>query len=230
VADTGKRAPTTPWIGASGFSYASWRPDFYPADARPEDFLRRYAERLPTVELNNTFYRLPAEEQFARWAEQTPPGFRFAVTMSRRVTGRGRVEGVDTFETSVRALGERLGPIRIKVPQARDDGFLILLLGSLSRDLRYVLDFRHESWDDPEVTDRLDEAGVVRSGTLEGAAPFRYLRFRDPPYDDAALARLAADVRPLLARGIEVYGYFRHEDEPTAPAYARRLLELAAAG
>jgi uncharacterized protein YecE (DUF72 family) len=217
-------------VGASGFSYASWKPDFYPADARPEDFLRLYSERLPTVELNNTFYRLPAEEQFARWAEQTPRGFRFAVTMSRRVTGRGRVEGVDTFETSVRALGERLGPIRIKVPQARDDGFLILLLGSVSRDLRYVLDFRHESWEDPEVTARLDEAGVVRSGALEAAAPFRYLRFRDPPYDEEALERLAAEIRPLLERGVEVFGYFRHEEEPTAPAYARRLLDLAAPG
>ena len=215
------------YVGASGFSYASWKPDFYPAEARPEDFLRLYAERLPTVELNNTFYRLPAEEQFARWAAQTPPEFRFAVTMSRRVTGRGRVEGVDTFETSVRALGDRLGPIRIKVPQARDDGFLILLLGSLSRDLRYVLDFRHDSWDDPEVTAKLDDARVVRANALEAAAPFRYLRFRDPPYDDAALERLAADVRPLLAAGIEVYGYFRHEDAPTAPAYARRLLDLA---
>ena len=217
-------------VGASGFSYASWKPGFYPADARPEDFLRLYAERLSTVELNNTFYRLPAEEQFARWAEQTPPGFRFAVTMSRRVTGRGRVEGVDTFETSVRALGERLGPIRIKVPQARDDGFLLLLLGSLARDLRYVLDFRHESWDDPDVTAALDGARVVRANALEAAAPFRYLRFRDPPYDDAALERLAAEISPLLARGVEVFGYFRHEDEPTAPAYARRLLELAARG
>jgi uncharacterized protein YecE (DUF72 family) len=217
-------------VGASGFSYASWKPDFYPADARPEDFLRLYSARLPTVELNNTFYRLPAEEQFARWAEQTPREFRFAVTMSRRVTGRGRVESVDTFETSVRALGERLGPIRIKVPQARDDGFLILLLGSVSRDLRYVLDFRHESWEDPEVTARLDEAGVVRSGALEAAAPFRYLRFRDPPYDEEALERLAAEIRPLLERGVEVFGYFRHEEEPTAPAYARRLLDLAAPG
>lgn len=217
-------------VGASGFSYASWKPGFYPADARPEDFLRLYAERLSTVELNNTFYRLPAEEQFARWAEQVPPTFRFAVTMSRRVTGRGRVEGVDTFETSVRALGERLGPIRIKVPQARDDGFLLLLLGSLARDLRYVLDFRHESWDHPDVTAALDEARVVRANALEAAAPFRYLRFRNPPYDDAALERLAAEIRPLLARGVEVFGYFRHEDEPTAPVYARRLLEVAARG
>ncbi len=91
-----------------------------------------------------------------------------------------------------------------------------------------ALDFRHDSWDDPEVTDRLDEAGVVRAGALEAAAPFRYLRFRDPPYDDEALDGLAAEIRPLLERGIDVYGYFRHEDEPTAPVYAAGLLERLA--
>ena len=148
--------------------------------------------------------------------------------MSRRVTGRGRVEGLDAFETSVRALGPKLGPIRVKVPQARDDGFLLLFLGSLDPELRYALDFRHESWDDPSVTERLDEHGVVRVNSHEGAAPFRYLRFRDPPYSDDDLAALAAELRPLVESGIEVYGYFRHEDEPTAPAYAAQLLALLA--
>jgi uncharacterized protein YecE (DUF72 family) len=96
--------------------------------------------------------------------------------------------------------------------------------------VRIALDFRHASWDDPEVTARLDEAGAVRVGALEAAAPFRYLRFRDPPYDDAALEAIAGDIRPLLEQEVEVYGYFRHEDEPTAPAYAERLLDLLAAG
>jgi uncharacterized protein YecE (DUF72 family) len=218
------------YVGTSGFSYPSWRGGFYPSDARPEEFLRHYAARLPSVELNSTFYRLPAEEQFARWAAETPPGFRFAVTMSRRVTSRGRVEGVETFAQSVRLLGDRLGPIRIKVPQARDDGFLVLLLGSLDAELRYALDFRHDSWDDPAVTALLDEHGLARVGALDGAAPFRYLRFRDPPYDEEALRRLAQDVAALVAAGSDVYAYFRHEDEPTAPAYAHRLRELASRG
>jgi uncharacterized protein YecE (DUF72 family) len=222
--------PSVPglYVGTSGFSYPSWRGGFYPRDARPEEFLRHYAGRLPTVELNNTFYRLPAEDQFARWAAETPASFRFAVTMSRRVTSRGRVEGVDTFEQSARALGERLGPIRIKIPQARDDGFLILLLGSLDRDLRYALDFRDDSWDDPAVAELLDEHRVARVGAETGAAPFRYLRFRETPYDERALETLAARVRTHLDDGRAVYGYFRHEDEPTAPAHAARLLELLA--
>ena len=214
------------YVGTSGFSYASWRGGFYPPEARPEEFLRHYAERLPSVELNSTFYRLPAEEQFERWAAETPPGFRFAVTMSRRVTARGRVEGVETFAQSARLLGERLGPIRIKVPQARDDGFLVLLLGSLDPELRYALDFRDDSWDDADVTAVLDEHGVARVGRRDGSAPFRYLRFRDPPYDEEALRRLAAEVAALLSAGAEVYAYFRHEEEPTAPAYAHRLREL----
>jgi uncharacterized protein YecE (DUF72 family) len=222
VVTTTKPSLARLYVGTSGFSYPSWRGGFYPADAKPPDFLRHYAERLPTVELNSTFYQLPAEDQFERWAAQTPADFRFAVTMSRRATGRGRVEGVEAFCQSVRSLGERLGPIRIKVPQARDDGFLILLLGSLPDDLRFALDFRHDTWDVPEVSERLDERGIARVNALEGAARFRYLRFRDPPYPDEELAAWA----DRLGRSeTEVFGYFRHEDEPTAPEYARRLLD-----
>lgn len=218
------------YAGSSGFSYPSWRDGFYPADARPEDFLRLYAERLPSVELNTTFYRLPAEEQFRHWAAQTPPGFQFAVTMTRGATARGRVQGVGAFCQTVRTLGDRLGPIRIKVPQARDDGFLRLLLDSLDPELAVAVDLRHGSWDDPDVTARLDERGVVRVDGPSASAAFRYLRLREPPYDDAALVRLATEIEPLLDGGTDVYSYFRHEDEPTAPRYAERLLELTDAG
>jgi uncharacterized protein YecE (DUF72 family) len=216
------------YVGTSGFSYPTWKGGFYPADARPQEFLRHYSARLSSVELNSTFYQLPAEEQFERWAAQTPPGFRFAVTMSRRATGRGRVEGVEAFCQSVRALGERLGPIRIKVPQARDDGFLLLLLGSLPTDLRFVLDFRDASWDDAEITAQLHESAVARVNTPESTASFRYFRLREPPYDEAALAGWAGRFRDLTARGIEVYAYFKHEDEPRGALEAERVLTLAA--
>ena len=214
------------YAGASGFSYPSWRGGFYPADAKPDTFLRRYAERVNAVELNNTFYRVPEEDQFDRWAAQTPEGFRFAVTMSRRLTGVGRVEGVDGFCRMARRLGDRLGPLRVKIPQARDDGFLRLLLDALDPEVPAALDFRHESWDDPEVTARLDERGVGRVNALEGGAAFRYLRLREPPYDEAALRALERRIRPQVVAGVDVYAFFRHEDEPTAPLYAERLLEL----
>jgi uncharacterized protein YecE (DUF72 family) len=217
------------FAGASGFSYPSWKGGFYPPDARPDAFLRLYAERVNAVELNNTFYRVPPEDQFDRWAEQVPVGFRFAVTASRRLTSLGRVEGVDEFCRMTRRMGDRLGPLRFKVPQARDDGFLRLLLDALDPEIPVALDFRHDSWDNPDVTTRLDECGVARAGAWESAAAFRYLRLREPPYDDEALAELAGRIRPLLAGGVDVYAFFRHEDAPTAPGYAARLHELVVA-
>jgi uncharacterized protein YecE (DUF72 family) len=147
--------------------------------------------------------------------------------MSRRVTSRGRVEGIDTFEKSVRALGDALGPVRIKVPQARDDGFLRLLLDSLDPELLYALDFRHESWAAPEIDGALVGRSVARVHELAGKAGFSYLRVRDPgPFSDADLAAFADPIRRILDEGADVYCYFRHEDEPTAPRYAERLLEL----
>ena len=113
--------------------------------------------------------------------------------------------------------------MRIVVQQARDDAFLARLLDSLDPELDWALDFRHESWAGAET----GRAAVVNA--VEGDASFRYLRFRDPPYDEAALAALAERIRPLVADGIEVYAYFKHEDEPTAPEYATRLLQLLAA-
>jgi uncharacterized protein YecE (DUF72 family) len=217
----------TLYAGSSGFSYPSWKGGFYPPDAKPEDFLRAYSERLPSVELNTTFYRLPAEAQFERWASQTPSDFRFALTMTRGATSFGRVEGIPAFVQTAGVLGERLGPVRIKVPQARDEGFLLLLLDSLAPEVRWALDFRHESWSESDVDERLAERGVARVGSPEPEAAFAYLRLRDPPYDEEGLDALAAEIRPLLSAGTDVYAYFRHEDEPTAPRYAERLLELA---
>jgi uncharacterized protein YecE (DUF72 family) len=131
-----------------------------------------------------------------------------------------------TFEERVRRLGDRLGPVRAVVQQTRDEGFLAYVLGSIDPGLRYAFDFRHDSWDDPEIDRRLAEVGAVRVGALETEAGFRYLRFRDPPYTDEALQGAAETIQPLLAAGVEVYAYFRHEDEPTAPAYAERLNSL----
>ena len=122
----------------------------------------------------------------------------------------------------MRALGDRLGPILVQLPPSRqrDDGLLRLFFDSLDPSLRYAFEFRHESWAG------VDLEGHALVGSLEGDAPFRYLRLREPPYDDASLADLAARIRPVLASGIEVYAYFKHEDEPTAPHYAERLRAL----
>jgi uncharacterized protein YecE (DUF72 family) len=194
-------------VGTSGWSYPSWRGGFYPGGADPKTFLSFYAERFDTVELNTTGYRLPAEEQFARWAEQTPDGFTFAVKMPLR-----RLDRVGTFVERVDALGSRLGPVRIVVAAARDEGLLEFLRGSLPPELEVAYDFRHESWD--EGVD-----GVVRVNDFD-AEPFRYIRLREPPYSEDALADVAQRLRA------PAYVYLRHEDEPSAPSYASRLREL----
>jgi uncharacterized protein YecE (DUF72 family) len=201
------------WVGSSGWSYPSWRPDFYPAGLAPEEFLTFYAERLPSVELNATGYRLPSEEQFGRWAERVPDDFRFAVKMPPRA-----LRALGTFEERVRLLGDRLGPVRVVVETPRDDGLLALLLGSMGIPL--ALDLRDPSWDGVDV------APAVRVNDWEAEAPFRYLRFRDPPYSEDELEALASRIQPLLTGATEVFAYFRHEDAPTAPKYAERLLRL----
>jgi len=202
------------YVGTSGWSYPSWKGGFYPADADPKTFLSFYAGHFNTVELNTTGYRLPAEDLFARWAEQTPDGFRFAVKMP--VTRR--LDAIGTFVERVGLLGDRLGPLRVVVQSARDDGLLTFLLGSLPSELEVAYDFRHESWAGVDVPVRVDD--------FEGEAPFRYIRLREPPYDDEALRTWADRIRPLLEAGTRIYCYFKHEDEPTAPRYAQHLLEL----
>lgn len=144
--------------------------------------------------------------------------------MTQSITHWGRLDDLGTFYERVRLLGDRLGAVLVRVhdTRPRDDGFLRLLLDSTDPGLRLAFDLRDPSWDGVEPV--LEEAGAVRVNALDARAPFRYLRLRRPPYDDAALAAWAGRVRPLLTAGIDVYCYFKHEEEPTAPRYAERLL------
>jgi uncharacterized protein YecE (DUF72 family) len=216
VVATGESSLAGVHVGTSGWSYPSWKPGFYPAGTDSKEFLSYYAGRFSTVELNTTGYRLPADEQFARWAAQTPPGFTFAPKLAGN---RPRI--VAEFGARVRMLGDRLGPTRVSLKSARDEGMLELILGSLDPGTAVAFDLEHESWDG--VESRLSAAGAVRVNDLEHEAPFRYVRFRDPPYSDEQLQGFAARLRGLPE---PVYAYFRHEDSPTAPRYAERLLEL----
>jgi uncharacterized protein YecE (DUF72 family) len=211
--------------GASGFSFPSWRPGFYPAALRPDGFLSFYAERLPAVEVNGTFYRMPKAAQLERWAAAVPDGFRFAVKAPRAVSVGGRLDLAAAFSAEVRALGDRLGPILVRLAdgRARDDEYLRALVGAFDDDLRVVLDPREPSWDGVEPL--LAELGAVRVNQLDAPAAFRYVRLREPPYDDDALRAWAGRLGEIDA---EVFAFFRHEDAPTAPAYAARLLELVA--
>jgi uncharacterized protein YecE (DUF72 family) len=193
-------------IGTSGWSYPSWRPGFYPEGLAPAEFLRFYAERFDTVELNSTGYRLPSEDQFRRWAEAVPDGFRFSVKLPL-----ARLDRVTPFLERVVALGDRLGPVRIVVEAARDEGIVSFVHGSAPGGVELAWDFRHETWDGFD--------SVVRVGDAQ-AAPFAYVRLREPPYSDDELRSIAATLSD------PTYVYVMHEDEPTAPATAARLREL----
>src|SRR5881275_258199 len=218
VVATGEASLAGVHVGTSGWSYPSWKPGFYPAGTDSKAFLSYYAQRFSTVELNTTGYRLPAEEQFRRWAEQTLPGFRFAPKLAGN-----RPRMVAEFGARVRLLGDRLGPVRVQLISARDEGMLELILGSLDPDFLVAFDLEHQSWDGVEP--RLASAGAVRVNDLEHEAPFRYVRFRDPPYSDEDLQQWARRLRGVQE---PLFAYFRHEDEPTAPQYAERLLALLA--
>lgn len=219
---TATRTPSlaAAYVGTSGFSYPSWKPGFYPPGTPPHAFLRVYAERLSTVELNATFYQLPSEARLRGWAEQTPRTFRFAAKMTRRATHGGDLSLVGAFCTRVRALGERLGPILVQLPagRPRDDGWFERFRAAADPELEYAFELRDPTW--------AGVAGLQLVNDLDGDAPFRYFRLREPPYDEAVLRRWAGRLNRLRADGIRVYVYFKHEDEPLAPAYAARLAEL----
>jgi uncharacterized protein YecE (DUF72 family) len=192
-------------VGTSGWSYPSWRPGFYPAGLQPGGFLGHYASRFGTVELNTTAYRLPSAEQFERWGQAVPAGFRFAPKFAL-----ARPERISAYLERVAGLGAALGPIRVVIQSVRDDALLDAVLEAAAEQ-ELAFDFRHDSW--------ADRGGIVAVNDFD-AEPFRYIRLREPPYSESDLAALAERLRP------PAYVFFRHEDEPTAPAYAARLGEL----
>ncbi len=210
-------------VGASGWSYLSWRPGFYPEGCRPDDFLAFYASRLPAVELNSTGYRLPSAEQFRRWAEQTPSGFRFAVKAPRLVFSRP-----DVVLDRVQALGDRLGCLRVVVASPRSDALVERLATIASAGgVRVALDARDASWAD--AAEPLAASGVALVGDWESPLDWRYVRFREPPWNDEELGAVARRLRPLVEAGTTVFAFFRHEDAPRAPQAALRVLGQLAA-
>lgn len=227
--------------GASGYSFKEWKGDFYPADLKADGMLAYYAARLPTVELNATFYRLPQDSVVANWARTVPTNFRFAVKASRRITHITRLkaesvaEPLALFYRVIGGLGDRRGPVLFQLPPnmkldlARLEAFLALL----PKDHRAAFEFRHESWFDDNVYAALRKAGAALCVSerednapppLVETAPFGYVRLRLETYSKRELARWAE--RLMATKWKTIHAYFMHE--PTAPAYAAQLLALAA--
>lgn len=227
--------------GASGYSFAEWKGVFYPPKLAADAMLGFYAERLPTVEINHSFYQMPKTAVLAHWAEATPPQFRFAIKASRRITHLGRLKPETVAEPlaylydRLGALGPKLGPVLFQLPPnlKKDLPRLVDFLALLPAGHRAAFEFRHDSWFDDEVYAALHGAGAAlclseREDSLPPplveTAPWGYLRLRLEQYADADLAAWAE--RLAATRWQEAYAYFMHE--PTAPAYAAALLGLTA--
>lgn len=227
--------------GTSGFSYAAWKGRFYPAKVPASRMLAAYAERLPTVEINATFYRMPQAKTLAAWSSQVPPSFLFALKGPQRVTHfkrlAGAAEEVGHFYRIAEELEGMLGPVLWQLPPSlkKDLGLIRDFLELLPPGGRAALEFRHATWFSDDVLQSLTDAGAAlciaddegRSTPVVATAPFGYLRLRRPDYDESALARWADTVRTKPWR--EAFVYFKHEEEARGPAYALRFGQILAA-
>jgi uncharacterized protein YecE (DUF72 family) len=224
--------------GASGYSFKEWKGSFYPQDLKPEAMLAYYAARLPTVEINNTFYRMPKVAVLENWAAATPESFRFAIKASRRITHFSRLDAekakdsVEFLYRNLAALGAKRGPVLYQLPPflKKDVPRLSEFLHLLPEGHHAAFEFRDASWFCDEVYEALRRAGAAlclsereddAPPPLVETAPWGYVRLRLETYSQDDLARWA---QRLLGTGWgEVYVYFMHE--PTAPAYARALMD-----
>lgn len=235
---------STAHVGTSGWAYVSWKPVFYPPEVKAAGFLRHYATRLRSVEVNYTFNHLPTAKTVADWAAATPPDFLFALKASQRITHFDRLrhpaDTLPAFWEKVRPLGERLGPVLFQTPPwlRRDDDLLAGFVAELPVGQRCAMEFRDTSWYAAEVYEILalrkvalcHAEGERAPSPLETAgatADFAYLRLRDERgYAEAAVALWAARCRALLGAGRDVYAYFRHDDDGSNGIAAENLRRL----
>lgn len=226
--------------GASGYSFKEWKGNFYPEKMKPEEMLAWYSERLPTVEINNTFYQMPKTVVLENWARTTPEDFRFAIKASRRITHMSRLraetaaDSVDFLYATLAALGAKRGPVLFQLPpfMKKDLPRLSEFLKLLPEGHCAAFEFRNDSWFEDDVYDALKAAGASLCFSerednapppLVETAPWGYVRLRLETYSDADLEHWAARLAATAWRNI--YVYFMHE--PTAPAYAQTLMRFA---
>jgi uncharacterized protein YecE (DUF72 family) len=240
-------------VGCSGWNYDHWRNGvFYPPRLPPGDWLRFYAERFETVEVNASFYRLPRRESVERWVAATPDDFTLAVKVSRYLTHVKRLrETAEHLALLLERIGPllgspKLGPLLWQLPASfhRDDERLAASLAALPPGLRHAFEFRHESWFEDDVLELLRTHGialVIADGPkvrafqrLETTADFTYVRLhhgahgRRGNYSETELEEWAERIAGWSRRG-DVYVYLNNDWEGFAPANARRLRELLSA-
>ncbi len=229
-------------VGTSGYSYKEWKGTFYPSDLPAAKMLPWYAERFSTVEINNTFYRMPAASAVAGWAAQVPDTFRFVLKAPQRITHQKKLVGAEDdvrfFAETAATLGDKLGPLLFQLPPylRRDTDRLRSFLASIPDGVRAAFEFRHDSWSALEVEDTLAERGAALCAAdsderpldrVSPTAQWGYLRLRRLDYRDEDLAAWVD--RVAAAPWEEAWVFFKHEDEGKGPEFAARFIELAAA-
>ncbi len=222
------------FIGTSGFDYQEWKPGFYPEDLPRKQFLQYYATRFRSVELNNTFYRIPNAERIASWASATPDSFRFALKAPRKITHIERLkspsDALSYFLQTASGLKQRLGALLFQLPpffkcdRERLSGFFDELPG----EIPVAFEFRHESWFTDDIYQILEgnSAALCINDGDDGTTPvrvtsrFAYLRLRKSNYTPEQRKELQGKIRAWVDQGIDVFAFIKHEDNPDAPLIA----------
>ena len=228
------------YAGTSGFAYASWKPDFYPAKLASKDFLAHYAGRLNSTEVNYTFRQLPKPATLEGWVKATPSAFVFSLKAHMRLTHilklKNAGEFLDVFLRAIDPLrtARRLGPVLFQLPPSLkcDVALLRDFLALLPADMRHAFEFRHDSWLAEETYAALAEYNVAlclaESEKLVVpevfTADFAYARLRKPDYTPEDRAEIARRAEQMLGGGKDLYVYFKHEESPAGAIYAEELL------
>ena len=228
-------------VGTSGYSYKEWKGIFYPEDLPAAKMLDYYASRFDTVEINNTFYRMPEEKMVAKWATQVPDGFTFVLKAPQRITHQKKLAGAEDdvahlFQVAA-SLGEKLGPVLFQLPpfSRKDAARLQAFLEWLPEKRQVAFEFRHASWCDDEIYSllRTRDVPLCLSDTDESGDPDKlviptatwgYLRLRRTEYTDRDLEAWARRIEQQQWR--EAYVFFKHEDEAKGPAFASRFRDF----
>ena len=228
------------YVGTSGYSYKEWKGSFYPDDLPEKQMLHFYGERFRSVEINNTFYRMPKPSVLEGWAAEVPVEFKFVLKASQRITHMQRLKNTDDSVSYLlkvaRVLKERLGPLLFQLPpyMKKDVPRLREFLPLIGSEYRAAFEFRHQTWFDEEVFSVLREYQATlciaeAENDLEipfvSTADWGYLRLRRPDYGDKELKTWVDQVRQQKWK--DAFVFFKHEEAGKGPKMARRLLELA---
>jgi len=227
------------WIGTSGYSYPEWKGSFYPADLSTGKMLAYYAQHFATVEINNTFYRMPSEKLLAGWAEATPARFKLTLKAPRRITHDAALRNcedlVRSFCEIAGTLGDKLGILLFQLPPffKKDLARLESFLASLPGGVRAAFEFRHPSWHAEEVFDRMRQSNLAlciadsekMSTPVISTADYGYFRLRDEGYTKDDIDRWAETVKKYQSGWKDTFVYFKHEEEGKGPELAKMLQE-----